>query len=106
MQDTKYLYVAPLKQEGWFNVKFRVTMPGFEFKTDKATGDPNVNIFIDGKEVVNTNARVGNNNLKLGDDYRLGPGHNIEPSGYHVQFGIADASGEMMVKIRDPKVKS
>ena len=106
LQDTKYLYVAPLTHGGWFNVKFHITMPGFEGKSDKATGDPNVNLFIDGKEVLNTNARVGNNNWKAGEDYRPRRGHNIEPSGYHVQFGIADASGEMIVKIKNPKVKS
>ena len=106
LQDTKYLYVAPLTHGGWFNVKFHITMPGFEGKSDKATGDPNVNLFIDGKEVLNTNARVGNNNWKAGEDYRPRRGRNIEPSGYHVQFGIADASGEMIVKIKNPKVKS
>ena len=107
LQDTKYLYVAPLKQEGWFNVKFRITMPDFFWKSQEAGGTPEVNIYIDGQNVVNTNARVGNNNWKIGEYYRASPSWNVaQPSGYHVQFGIADASGELVVLIKDPEVRS
>ena len=106
LQDTKYLYVAPLEQGGWFNVKFRMIMPGFNWKKDTATGESKVNIFINGEDVVNTNARVGNNNWKAGKLYKPGSKNITEPSGNHVQFGIADATGEMVVKIQDPKIKS
>ncbi len=104
LQDTKYLYVAPLKQRGWFNVKFRIVMPEFLQKSETATGDPWVNIFINDQNVVNTGARVGNNNWKAGALYN--PSTTSHPTGYHVQFGIADASGRMVVKIKDPKVQS
>ena len=102
LQDTKYLYVAPLERGGWFNVKFRMTLPNFKWKSDTATGESKVNILINGENVANTNARVGNNNWKIGDSHR----YYSEPSGYHAQFGIADASGEMVVKIQDPKINS
>ena len=107
LQDTKYLYVAPLKQRGWFNVKFRIVMPEFKSKSETATGEHKVNIFINDQNVVNTDARVGNNNQKV--DVSLSSnltGYSSSPVGYHVQFGIADASGVMVVKIKDPKVQS
>ncbi len=106
LQDIKYLYVAPLEQGGWFNVKFRVIMPDFNWKEDTATGESKVNVLIDGEDVVNTNARVGNNNWRAGLSYRPGAKNISEPVGYHVQFGIADASGEMVVKIQDPYIRS
>ena len=106
LQDTKYLYVAPLEQRGWFNVKFHMEMPDFNWKEDTAVGESKVNILINGEDVVNTNARVGNNNWKAGLSYKPGRKNISEPAGYHVQFGIADASGEMVVKIQDPKIKS
>ena len=106
LEDTKYLYVAPLEQRGWFNVKFRMITPGFNWKESRATGESKVNVLINGEDVVNTNARVGNNNWKAGKSYRPGSKNITEPSGYHVQFGIANASGEMVVKIQDPKMKS
>ena len=106
LQDTKYLYVAPLEQGGWFNVKFRMIMPDFNWKENTVTGESKVNILINGEDVVNTNARVGNNNWKAGESYKPGPKNVSEPTGYHVQFGIANASGEMVVKIQDPKITS
>ena len=107
-QDTKYLYVAPLEQGGWFNVKFDIVMPDFWWRGEKPAGESTVKVLINGEQVLNANARVGNNNWKLGKSYRPRPGSLdiSEPSGYHVQFGIADASGEMVVKIQDPKIKS
>ena len=106
LQDTKYLYVAPLEQGGWFNVKFRMIMPDFYWKSNTAIIGTKVNILINGEDAVNTNARIGNNNWKAGESYKPGKWSISEPSGYHVQFGIADASGEMVVKIQDPKIKS
>ena len=61
---------------------------------------------VSGKVLPYHNARVGNNNWKAGESYKPGKWSISEPSGYHVQFGIADASGEMVVKIQDPKIKS
>ena len=104
LQDTKYLYVARLKQRGWFNVKFRMVMSEFKQKSETAVGDPRVNIFINDQNVVNAGVRVGNNNWKVGASYN--PSYISHPTGYHVQFGIADASGRMVVKIKDPKVQS
>ena len=106
LQDTKYLYVAPLEQGGWFNVKFHMVMPDFYWKSNTAVIGTEVNILINGEDAVNTNARVGNNNWKAGESYTPGKWGISEPAGYHVQFGIADASGEMVVKIQDPKIKS
>ncbi len=106
LQDTKYLYVAPLEQGGWFNVKFRIFMPDFYWKSNTAIIGTKVNILINGEDSVNTNARVGNNNWKAGESYKAGKWSISEPSGYHVQFGIANASGEMVVKIQDPKITS
>ena len=83
-------------------------MPEFWWRGEKPAGESTVKVLINGEQVLNAETRVGNNNWKVGKSYRPRPGDLYlgEPSGYHVQFGIADASGEMVVKIQDPKIKS
>jgi len=90
-QDVKYIYAEPLKK-GWFHVRFAV---GFsEYSGTNDVGSPFTAFSIDGDKGVMSLGRVGNNNHD----------NKSEPSGYHAQFGISDASGErMIVRMKNPE---
>ena len=89
-QDVKYIYAEPLKN-GWFHVRFAV---GFsEYSGANDLGLPFTAFSIDGDKGVMSLGRVGNNNHDS----------KSEPSGYHAQFGLYDATrGRVVVRMRNP----
>ena len=90
-QDVKYIYAEPLKN-GWFHVRFAVGFSEYSGTNDK--GLPFTAFSIDGDKGVMSLGRVGNNNRDS----------KSEPSGYHAQFGLSDASrGRMVVRMKNPE---
>ena len=88
-QDVKYIYAEPLKN-GWFHVRFGVGFSEYSGTNDK--GLPFTAFSIDGDKGVMSLGRVGNNNHDS----------KSEPSGYHAQFGVSDASrGRVVVRMKN-----
>ena len=90
-QDVKYLYSEPLKW-GWFHVWFNVAFSDYSRAND--TGSPFAAFGIDEFEGVMSYGRIGNNNHDSA----------LEPSGYHAQFGIAEAGkSSVFLRVKNPK---
>ncbi len=90
-QDVKYLYSEPLKW-GWFHVWFNVAFSDYSRAND--TGSPFAAFGIDDFEGVMSYGRIGNNNRDSA----------LEPSGYHAQFGIAEAGkSSVFLRVKNPK---
>ena len=90
-QDVKYLYSEPLKW-GWFHVWFNVAFSDYSRAND--TGSPFAAFGIDEFEGVMSYGRIGNNNRDSA----------WEPSGYHAQFGIAEAGkSSVFLRVKNPK---
>lgn len=93
-QDVKYIYIEPLKQ-GWFHVAFNVEFSDYAGTTD--VGSPYTAFSIDNQKGVISYGRIGNHNRDS----------QSEPSGYHAQFGINDASeGSVVVRIKNPQFQN
>ncbi len=108
MQDTRHLFIAPVAHEGWFNVKFFVDFSQFsKGRTDvRSDSESYVYVRIDDNSAVFSATRIGNNNQlhDIGDKHISMIGV-ADPVGYHAQFGIANATGNMVVKFRNPELK-
>ncbi len=98
-EDVKYLYKAPLPN-GWFNVKFHTAFSQFVRGEERDTGNPDTLVLINDNTVVRSYARLGNNDCNYDDEYGASAA-----CGYHVQFGISDASMSMAVRIKNPDLK-
>ena len=90
-QDVKYIYSEPLKW-GWFHVWFNVAFSDYSKAND--TGSPFAAFGINEFEKVMSFGRIGNNNRDSA----------FEPSGYHAQFGIAEAGeSSVFLRVKNPK---
>ena len=90
-QDVKYIYVEPLRQ-GWFHVRFNVEFS--DYSGSSGTGSPFTAFNIDDEEGVISHGAIGNNNRDS----------EFEPSGYHAQFGISEASqSSVFMRVKNPR---
>lgn len=107
-QDTRYLYIAPVAHKDWFNVKFFVDFSQFTKGRTSVRSDSESYVYvrIDDKSAVFSATKVGNNNqlLDIGDK-TIDMFKVADPVGYHAQFGIANATGNMVVKFRNPEMR-
>ena len=90
-QDVKYLYHEELRVDT-FNVKFSVDFP--KFAGESAVGLSLTTLAINDQLVARSRGWIGNNNQ---DD-------QSNPCGYHAQFGISDASDDLItIKFKNPE---
>ena len=96
MQEVRHIYAEPLKS-GWFHVRFHVQFTNYW--SIYARYPPSyINFGINDEQSVFSYLSVGNNNRDSKS--------TSTPSGYHAQFGIADASdSSVYVRVKNPDLK-